>query len=375
MCGNEKGMECDERQCPAGLGMSCGNGQCAMSYLMRKKLPTVSREETYRCSTLRDIAFQCELHEPMRLWTLANGFCMFIDGAWGKIGTTVESKCEFYLKCQFSRGLSDNCPASSTLSMLLKSQCKSTLDWIQYPSGSLFGPRTYTFYKADHQLKDGLSPDYVLINGQLRCAGFHLTANQYEFSRSIFDIVDIAAPYTIEQFLCQTRENSVNESQLMRNYSVFAPHFDLSCWSQWLPLLNRSSITEIASSCTPSCLSSHRINDGNIDCPLSSIDQMGIFSSLQPPRKHCLNCITNERQAICLPTEYVDSALSRCAQGEDVYIAGIDREINDFKCTQHDPSGCQIIRDHIIASSSRKENLTVTISSGNSFQVLPFQQH
>jgi hypothetical protein len=346
-----------------------------MPYLLKRELATTIANTPISCSTIRDIAFQCEIYEPMRLWTLANGFCMFIPGQWGIIGTTVESKCQFYFKCQLSRSLSINCPKNNILSILLNTQCKSKRDQIKYPPGSLFGPRTYTFYNADHQLKDGLLPDYVIINGQLKCAGFHLTVNEYEVPRLTSEVLTVFFSYDVEQFLCHTIENSVNKSQLIRNYSTFAPHFDVSCWYKWLPLLNLSSITEVAGLCTQSCLSPHRIHDGVSNCIYNKLDERTIALSVKHSKNHCLNCITHERQAICLPTDKINSGESICAQGEDKYIAGTNVAIKDLKCTNHDASECHIIRDYISQSSLSKENVTVITSSGKPFKVLPFAQY
>ncbi len=357
--------------------MPCGNGQCAVSYILAKGLTaTIDITVTFVCSTLRDLAFQCELHEPLPLWTLANGFCMQFPGPWDTIKTTVEGECEFLLKCQLSRSLSTNCPTNDTLSILLNTQCKSKLDRIKYPTGSLFGPRTYTFYKMDHQLKDSFLPNYAMINGQLRCAGFHLTVNKYEdMADSLSDMAAMSLSYYADHILCNISANSVPKPQLIRNYSAFASHFDISCWYKWLPLLNLSSIAEVAGLCTPFCLSPHRIRDGVSDCIGNTLDETTIALSVEHSKSHCLNCITHEGQTICLPTDRINSDESFCAQKEDMYIAGTNVAIKDLKCTNHDASECHIIRDYISQYSISKENVTVAAPSLNPFKVLPFGQY
>jgi hypothetical protein len=343
--------------------------------LTKSLTATIGGTVTSACSTLRDLAFQCELHEPLPLWTLANGFCMLYRGSWDTIKTTIEDECEFLLKCQFSRGLSTKCPTNNMLSILLNTQCKSKLDRIKYPPGSLSGPRTYTFYKADHQLKDNSLPDHVIISGQLRCNGFHLTINEYELPPSTPEDTLLYYSFAVEWFLCNITENSVTEPKLIRNYSAIAPHFDISCWHKWLPLLNLSRIAEVAGLCTHYCLSPHRIHDGVPDCIYYALDERSIALSITHPKNHCLSCITRKRQAICLPTDKINSIEFICAQGEDTYIAGTSVAIKDLKCTNHDVSECHIIRDYISQSSLDKENITVTIPSENSFKVLPFRQY
>jgi hypothetical protein len=334
------------------------------------------KNQTFICSTLRDIAFQCELHEPWPFWTLANGFCMFFPGKWNTIKKTVEGKCEFLLKCQLSRSLSTNCPTNDMLSILLNTKCKSKLDWIKYPTGSLVGPRVYTFYKADHQLKDGLFPNYIMMNGQLRCAGFHLTINKFIFkTHSFYEMAAMSLSYNVERLLCNISKNSINEPQLILNYSAFASHFDISCWYKWLSLLNLSSVAEVAGLCTHICLSPHRIHDGVSDCIHNELDETTIAFPVKHFKNHCLHCITDKKQAICLPIDKINSAESICAQGEDTYIAGTNVAIKDLKCTNYDASECHIIRDYISQSLLSKDNIAVTTSSGNPFKVLPFGQY
>lgn len=172
-------MECDEHVCRNSMHLPCGDGQCGMYYKMLEtlisSLPDVSAT-TFTCHTLRDLAFQCELHEPVPLWTLADGFCIFIPAEWGHTtNKTIQSQCEFLLKCQLSRNMSTLCATNDSL--LLHNECKSNLEHIQYPVGSLPGPRINSFYRTDSQLTNDLLPHFLIINGHVRCAGFHLTIN------------------------------------------------------------------------------------------------------------------------------------------------------------------------------------------------------
>jgi hypothetical protein len=239
----------------------------------------------------------------------------------------------------------------------------------------LFGPRTYTFYKTDRQPKDGHFPDYAVMNGQLRCAGFHLTVNDYEPPGKTFEMPFISFSYQVDGALCKRAENPSTESKFIRNYSTFAPHFDISCWHKWLPLLNLANITQVAGLCTHMCLSPHRFQNGVQDCIDSMLDETTFDPSIKHPKSHCLNCISHKGQSICLPTSEIDFSPSECVHEEDMYITGGSVAIKDVKCTNYDASECHIIRDHISRSSSDKENVIAITPNETLFGILPFGQY
>jgi hypothetical protein len=225
-------------------------------------------------------------------------------------------------------------------------------------------------------LKDGLLPDYIIINGQLRCAGFHLTVNGYKPPiDSAFDMSSISFSYAVEWIICNLAESSIAGPEFIRNYSVFAPHFDTSCWYKWFPLFNLSRIAEIVDLCTHFCLSLHRIHDGVSDCINSTLDETTITRSVKHSKNHCLNCITQKKQAICVPTGKINYGESICEQGEDIYVSETNVAIKDLKCTNYDASECHIIRDHISQSLLSRENVTVITSSVHTSMVYPFRQY
>ena len=380
-CSYEKGVECDEHICEHRGHLPCGDGRCTLSYIAYRLAMTEVLSEatlTFACNTLRDLAFQCELHEPLAFWTLADGFCISMPGPWsGAISMAPKEQCEFWLKCWLSYGLSTNCPTVITLLGLLSIRCKSNLERIKYPPGSLFGPRTYTYYKTDRPLLDRSLPDYVIINGELRCPGFHLTFNEYGFSLDDwpYSIGHMSISYFVEWILCTSRENSSTGTQLIRNYSSLAPHLNTWCWHKWLSLFNLPSVAEVVTLCTHICLSLHRVHDGVSNCIETSLDEETLVLPVEHPKKHCLNCITYTKEAICLPTHKINSYQSICVQGEDRYMASIDVAIKNVKCTNSDTFGCRILRDYIDHFSSSRENVTVTTSIGHTSKFFPFGQY
>jgi hypothetical protein len=362
--------------CPAGF-FSCGDGRCTLPYIFSKQLvPPAENGITFQCSTLRDLAFQCELHEPLPLWTVTGGFCMGFSAPWSNItNMTAEVLCEFLLKCQFSHSLSKVCPANDDLHRLLNTECRTKFDRIPYPPGKSLSPRIQTFYKVDHQLADGHLPDYIIINGQLRCPSFHLTINEYQpFDNDLTMnyLSLILMPYFTDWILCRLASTSVGVPQLIRNYSSFAPHLKVSCWNQWLSLFNLSSVEEAINLCRLHCLSLYRFHDGINDCFNGTLDEKTIASSIQHSKNHCLNCIAHDKQAVCLPTNKISSSEHICTQGLDTYVAGTTTRIDTFKCTYTDTSQCHIIRDYITHSSIDRQNETVPNSTVDTSKVFPF---
>ena len=372
-------MECDEHVCQQSLMIPCGDGQCAMQYNFVRIFATLFNENgtTFICSTLRDLAFQCEIHRPLPLWTLDGGFCVWFPEAWSsRVNATIENICRFLLKCKLSFNLSTNCPIADSLTQQqLDMLCSLTFVEIAYPPGPLLCPLMYTSYKTGHQVKDGLLPDYMIIKGQLRCAGFHLTINGVRTSVSDLQVSVISLSSVIERNLCRAAVNHSSELSFALNYSKVAPHFDTSCWHKWLPFFNFSSVNEIVSSCSEYCLSPHRIHNGFTECLPGALDERAIIRPTKRYNNHCLNCITYTQEAVCLSVLFIGYALSTCAHAEDTYSAEINNDITTLKCNEKDASDCRIIRSHILRSSmTNTENMSITTPLF-SFKALPFIEH
>lgn len=179
----------------------------------------------------------------------------------------------------------------------------------------------------------------------------------------------------IDFALCSEAGISVGRPEFVRNYSIFAPHLDTSCWHKWLPLFNLSTIIELTHICTHFCLSSHRIHDGVVDCIAHPLDESMIVHPLVHHNDRCLHCITHTLQAICLLTDMIDSAVSLCVQDENTYFLEANVAIKMLKCASNDASQCHIIRDYISQSSINKENRIETNLVIHTAKVLPFQQY
>jgi hypothetical protein len=362
-CPREKGMECDEHLCGQSGFFPCGDGQCAIPYGFTEVLAVwiVENKISFVCSTLRDLAFQCEIHHPLPFWTLENGFCVWFPHSWsGPENETTKRECDFFLKCQLSRNLSTLCTATDIDSVLISTLCKAFLHSIRYPPGALISPLIYTYYKVDRQLADGLLPDYVYIEGRLRCAGFHLNITGFGSSISNLEMMAITMSSVVDRQLCRLAVTRESESSFIRNHSVFAPHYDMSCWHDWLQFFNFSAVEEAAASCKELCLSPHRIHNDVPDCDFDSLDETSIARPIKRYNNHCLHCITHEQQAVCIPVGYIGFESFSCARGENTYSTETSVLIKTVKCDDKDASECHIVRSYFMQSSIDKANMTVT---------------
>ncbi|CAF1293196.1 unnamed protein product [Adineta steineri] len=377
-CPREKGMECDEHICQEATSFSCGDGQCTLPYTFTKSLSNLINgdDQTFICSTLRDLAFFCEIHQPMRLWTLKDGFCVWFSASWSnQVSGTLDNLCEFLLKCRLSRSLSTICPTDDIISLLLKGDCRSKLGLIKYPPGPLLGPLMNTYYDSDYQLTPTLLPNYAITRGQMRCAGFQLTITGNGFLIPEPKIFLLSLNTKVDRRICRYAASPNSESSFIRNYSILAPHFDTVCWHKWLPYFNLSTVEEVVASCSEMCLSPHRIHDGIGNCRDDNFfDETTIISPIQHYNNHCLNCLTHKQEAICLPVFYIGTKSSICADGEDIYLGETNIALQTLKCNSKDATECHIIRSHIIQPSINKNNMTI-ITSVSSSKVLPFAQY
>ncbi|CAF1017323.1 unnamed protein product [Adineta steineri] len=236
-CPREKGMECDEHICSESKSFSCGDGQCTTPYAFVRSVADLfnGNNLTFSCSTLRDLAFFCEIHRPARLWTLKDGFCVWLSASWSnQVNGTLDSLCQFVLKCRLSFRLSTNCPTDDIISLLLKGDCRSNLGWIRYPRGPLLGPLMNTYYDSDYQLTPTVLPNYAITKGQMRCAGFQLTITGNGFLIPESKIFFLSLNTKVDRRICLYAASPNSESSFIRNYSILAPHFDTACWHKWL---------------------------------------------------------------------------------------------------------------------------------------------
>ncbi|CAF4059973.1 unnamed protein product [Adineta steineri] len=377
-CPREKGMECDEHLCPEFKPFSCGDGQCGFPYTLSKSLSDLIFADnlTFMCYTLRDLAFFCEIHQPRPFWTLKDGFCVLFPESWNnQVSGTLDGRCEFLLKCRLSSRLSKNCPMDDNITLSLKGDCQSNLGFIRYPRRPLLGPLINTYYDLEYQITPGLLPNYAIIKGQMRCAGFQLTITERNISMSAPQSSSLSHSISLNRHLCRLATNSSLESPSIRNYSIFAPHFDTACWHKWLSYFNLSTVEEMAASCNEFCLSPHRIHDGISNCRLSNhFDETTIISPIQNRSNHCLNCLTREQEAICVPIFHINTGLLMCTHGEDKYLREPNIALKTLKCNNKDATECHIIRSHVIQPSINKNNMT-SMAQVSSAKVLPFAQY
>ncbi|CAF1457476.1 unnamed protein product [Adineta steineri] len=389
-CPLEKGMDCDERVCWNHESISCGDGICVLPYRLILNIADMSNDKglTAQCYTLRDIAFQCEIHRPFRLWTLSGGFCTHLKLPWGdELFTSEEGACEFRLKCHLSSNLSANCLMDDRKFMWLESLCTSYTH-VSYPRDSLLGPFFDTYYPTKLHLYNSVFPSLIHVHGGLRCAGFHVTFIEFSMLENLegAESLYFAEASRMEERLCRFAAKTNPQQSFVRNHSNLAPHFNTSCWHKWLAFFDLSNVEEVAAECNEYCLSPHRISDGLSDClgryrnvsaGISvSLDERSIGGPFELYHKSCLNCIGSRTQnPICLPVSYIDSFQPHCMDGKERYLIGTEIAIKSLKCDGKDASECHIIRDYVIQSFIDEKNITITTTTSSFIKVLPFIQH
>ena len=367
-------MECDEHVCADRSLTPCGDGQCVLAVDIGISAANVidTIKSAYLCSTLRNLAFRCEMYLFRPLWTLKDGFCAPVDDEWGselQSGTIVQ-RCLFWLKCVLSGGLSTRCPDNNISNLRLIMLCEPILGFIEYPTGPVLNSFVRTFYGLDELIARGSSPHYMRVHGRFRCAGFQLTVTEQDFRIETFSV------FLADRNMCRKAATLDSDISFMRNHSSLVSQFDSSCWSDWLPLFNVSTGIEVAAECNEFCLSPYRIHDGYLDCRVGDFDEKPLSRTIDQQRgRHCLNCISDKLQRVCLSVVHFSASHSTCARGEDKYLVETDVSMATLQCNDLDASQCHLIRAHIAETNTQSENTTRPIPSLFTASVPPFGEH
>jgi hypothetical protein len=371
-CPFQKGMECDEHLCLKNFMVSCGDGQCVMPLSFGESASNIGTaiHGLYVCSSLRNLAFQCEKYSFRPVWTLKEGFCTPIVDSWIAHKTdNIEDWCVFRLKCVLSGGVSTRCPPSITSSMELATICEPLLHYIEYPQKPVMNPFARTVYMLDNLIKKDSSPQYIRVNGRFRCAGFHLIVTNKDLRITLLNSV------SVDRDICRQAAKSKSDEFFLHNHSALAPQFNTSCWNDWVSLFNLSTVMDIVTECNEFCLSSHRIHDSVLNCMVKDFDEKPLSQSIQHRRRHCLNCLSSEQQKVCRPVYYLTSSSPFCARGEDIYLTGTHVVLTSLKCDAQDTSECHIFRAHVTKSYIDGENITEATSLPSTVKVIPFAQY
>ncbi|UJR18751.1 hypothetical protein I4U23_005657 [Adineta vaga] len=318
-CPMERGIDCDERICWNYELISCGDGACAYPYRLIITIANIPNKNklTIQCYTLRDIAFQCEIHRPFHLWTLKGGFCTHLNSLWGNhLFTSEENACRFRLKCQLSGNLSTNCLMDDQTFMWLKTMCTSDYSYVSYPSGPLLAKT---------------NPERSFVRNHSHFAP-HFDVSCWHKWLPFFNLT------TVEEVIVKCHEYCLSHHRINDGLD--------------------------------DCLSDYKtVYADNIKV---AFDETIIDRPIEHYHKSCLNCIERTRKnSICLPVNYIDSYHPICIDGKDRYLNRTGIAIKTLKCDIKDASECHMIRNHVIQSFNEHKNITIS----SSMKVLPFLQH
>jgi hypothetical protein len=168
------GSVCDDHICPP-YQWSCGDGQC-----IRDRFAFQKPSGYLRCHSQRDQYLMCETEFSIIVWAMPNGWCYGerqYDGPQLMMNPTEEDYCEYLLKCALSHGGATGCPCWLDSSCADEFERSCSLPSIQYPRGGLMAPYVFFFYNRERDWRQR-SPDWILINGTIRCHDALISVNQ-----------------------------------------------------------------------------------------------------------------------------------------------------------------------------------------------------
>ena len=332
---------CDDRFCPPNF-WSCGDGQC-----IRDRLAFQKGASDSTCVSKRDQSFMCETHSIIRQWTMRNGRC-FGNSQYEESQTanlTEEQQCEYLLKCLLSRGQEKNypCRSSSECVEQLDGVCPSSL--IQYPRGAVGTPFTsFLFNRQRHWTNN--RPDFILINGTVRCRGALITVN----SKIIPFDINWSERQMIEQLFCQS---FLSTNMSSTGHACHHENESTDVCGEWNP-----------------CLSVTRIRDGEKNC-LNGRDEeeqreMELDKSCGSVRRHRFRCSNDE--ATCLSVMTLGDQIQSCRNGFDELWFGMSRTLSSLNCNNRRQDECSLVREYISQSS------LTSLNPSEEFR-LPFRSH
>lgn len=154
-------------------------------------------------------------------------------------------------------------------------------------------------------------PNQIIINGSVRCRGYQGIVS----SNNILTL-----PYNIQLFKNLHYEHRICQSSLIiRNYSAFALHIHLTCWSIDTLRLNTYAFANICNE-SLECVSNYRVQDGLWDCG----EGEDHFYDLQPTvnvcslhmRRHRLTCENK-----CLLIQRLGDDIPHCNNNFDEFFS------------------------------------------------------
>ena len=318
--------ECDDRVCPP-QRWSCGDGQCIEDRLaFQKGIPNRT------CHSRRDQHFICEAHGSAYAWTMANGRC-FENEKYHESRVVHDNKeqlCEYLLKCVLSLGHEEHCPCDKNFECVddLKRECP--LSFLQYPRGALLSPSMFLIYDLTGDVVT-YYPNFVLINGTVRCRGFLLNV-----TRTISFERDLNVRELIEELFCTpARRNISSAENVDSEQQCHRANESSDRCEEWNP-----------------CMSSSRVRDGWINClnGRDELDQteMEIERNCGHVRAHRFRCSLAE--PTCLSVMTLGNQLDDCQNRFDEVWFGNGRKLLEIHCNERVKDECSLLRQYIAQS-------------------------
>ena len=319
--------ECDDHLCPPNQ-RSCGDGEC-----ISDRFAFQESSISFGCMSGRDQHFICETHSTKLQWTMPNGRCFRGKGYVTSLVMrgSAEELCEYLLKCALSRGGEKGCLCNSTRQCVETLQRACPLSHIGYPRGAVVTPYTFFFYNHTRNWSKK-QPDFLLINGTVRCQGSLVSVTKF----IPFD-VNLDARRLIENHFCRPfQPNSISSEIDSRDRQCYHVNESTDQCSEW-----------------NQCLSITRIKDGQENC-LNGKDeldqtQMEIEKSCARVRRHRFRC--SDKDVTCLSVIRMGDGFDQCQNGSDELWIGMRRALFSTKCNGRAQNECSLLRRYIDQSS------------------------
>jgi hypothetical protein len=290
---------------------ACGDGEFAEE----------SEKGIYHCYNYRFNMFFCELFfnswDRLPKWTLEDGHCTQKSHVRKNLTDMDElEKCVVYLKCKLTANTTADCAdVISHFDFLCINKT------INYPSRPIFQPYVQTVYQVS-KLNSSLTPTYVLINGSIKCGGYH---TRFSPHMKFLTWSDFVKYHPSETFFCNTSQET----------DGFSPQINEYCWNG----------TKQSFLCQKSlhCISKHRLRNGIRDCKFGEDeDDSQICYMTKPHRFKC-----SGKPSLCLVVSKIGDSYIDCNEGDDEYIAQFKWRLFDRKCSAPSSDECHVLKAYI----------------------------
>ena len=315
--------ECDDRVCPP-TQWSCGDGQC-----IHHRLAFQTQRASGTCDSQRDQYFMCETHGTMMMWTMRNGRCFG-----GKkyheslaVHDNEEQLCEYLLKCTLSKGVEENCSCNEDLRCVNDLQRDCLLSLIPYPRGALVAPFMFFFYNLTRSYVEPL-PDFVLINGTVRCRDSFVRVTQnIPFEK------ELDARRITEDLFCVPTRNISSAENVDTDHQCHRANESTDRCNEWNP-----------------CMSTSRLKDGWKNC-LNGRDELHLTEveikrSCSRVRRHRFRCSID--QSTCLSVTTLGDQKNDCENRfDEVWFGHTGRKLSDIHCNDQSTDECSLLRQYL----------------------------